>query len=85
MINMTTATVTDFKANVSAYLSRVELGDVVVITSDGKVKARVIPDEPTNSEGLAYLKRAKALREKLASTSAEDDWKAADYIRHSRR
>lgn len=82
---MTTASVTEFKANVSTYLRQVEAGEEVFITHHGRVKARVIPEGYTKSDGLEFMKKAKALREKLANTMPKDDWTIKDYISHGRR
>jgi len=80
---MTTASVTEFKANVSAYLRQVEEGQEVVITNHGKIRARVIPEISSSSDGKAFLKVAEEIRRRMAGT--KDDWSIQDYIQHGRR
>lgn len=80
---MTTASVTEFKANVSAYLRQVEEGEEVVITNHGKIRARVIPETAASSDGNAFLKAAREIRERLAGIN--DDWTIQDHLQHGRR
>lgn len=80
---MTTASVTEFKANVSAYLRQVEEGQEVVITNHGKIRARVIPEASSSSDGRAFLKTAEEIRGRLQG--GKDDWTISDYIQHGRR
>ena len=80
---MTTASVTEFKANVSAYLRQVEEGQEVVITNHGKVRARVIPETTASWDGMAFLKAAGEIRGRLAD--GRDDWTIQDYVEHGRR
>lgn len=80
---MTIASVTEFKANVSAYLRQVEEGEEVVITNHGKIRARVIPEASFPSDGKAFLKAAEEIRGRLAGR--QDDWSIRDYVQHGRR
>lgn len=49
----TSVGIRELKSNLSAFLERVERGEVVTITNHGRPVARVIP--PEISEGLAEL------------------------------
>jgi prevent-host-death family protein len=80
---MTTASVTEFKANVSTYLRQVEAGEEVVITNHGKIQARIVPEKPTPADGRAFLAAAEAMRKRLSGR--KDDWSLKECIAYGRR
>lgn len=58
---MTSNNVTELRQHLPNYLKQVQQGEEIVITSHGKILARLVPDKQ-ESEREAALKRLEALR-----------------------
>lgn len=56
---MQTVNVTEFRAHLPNYLNMVQMGEEVVISSRGKVVARLVPDEQTSEQQLAMAQVLK--------------------------
>jgi len=58
---MTSVNVTELRQHLPNYLKQVQQGEEIVITSHGKIIARLVPDN-RESKREAALKRLEALR-----------------------
>jgi prevent-host-death family protein len=57
--NMQTIKVTHFRSHLQEYLSKVQKGEEVCLTSHGKVIARIVPPIDTQTQAINRLKELR--------------------------
>lgn len=81
------ATVADFLINASAYLRKVMDGEQVCLINEGRVQARITPEQTSQPDARVgeKIEQARQLKAQLTAKYSGDDWTPRDYLEAGRR